>query len=74
MKSVEEKQIDCREGSKRATGNQKKTGVESRFVVLNFTGEPNSGDGNDRGQFKHEQTQAVDAEREMNPPVGGYDR
>src|SRR5207244_12369992 len=69
VECVEEKQVAGWESAARAAGNEKQASVERALVVVDLTGDPNRGDGDNGGEEKHEQTQTIDAEREMNLPV-----
>ena len=39
------------------------------FVLGDFAGEPDGGEGDDRGEEQHHQAQAIDAEGEVDPPL-----
>ena len=70
VKGVEEKQIERSECSHGAAGNEEKAGVEGVLVLRDFTGEPDRGQGHDRGQQHHDQAQAIEADGEVEVPVG----
>ena len=69
VKGVEEKQIERSECADGAAGNEEQAGVESVFVLRDFAGEPDRGERDDRGQQQHDQTQTIDAEGEVDPPI-----
>src|SRR5205085_7777354 len=68
--SVEGKKIEGRERPPRPRCDEKEAGVKGIAILRNFAGEPDGGESHQRGEKQHHQAQAVEAESEIDIPLG----
>ncbi len=68
VEGVEEKQIKRSEGTDRAAGDEKQTGIERFFMFLDLTRKPNCRDRDDRRQQHHDQAQAIETKGKREVP------
>ena len=65
VKRVKEKEIERSERADGAGGDKQEAGIKRVLIFVDLAGEPNGRQRDDRGQQNHDQTQAIDAGREI---------